>query len=284
MPLGFNNYFNPLPLKPFEYHPALGPGDLLKHAKGTLPSIAGGNAEVANIMTKLGVQLQVVNDREQAIGITIGKHRELFDAVRGKVDAYSEALKKLFELNPENWTATWKEKVGEINDQLKLAQDTLDQWEAQKALVGGIEDAFSNLFEGIMSGGKNAAESIKQFGQSVLKIFEHLIAERLADRLVDALFPKQGGGFMSILGPLLGFGAKIGGMAALGLASGGTVPPGYPNDSFPARLTSGETILPLGLSGAALQPKMSFDPVEFVIKENQLTGILKKATTKNSIY
>ena len=30
-----------------------------------------------------------------------------------------------------------------------------------------------------------------------------------------------------------------------GLAEGGIVPPGYPNDTFPARLSSGEAVIPL---------------------------------------
>jgi len=32
------------------------------------------------------------------------------------------------------------------------------------------------------------------------------------------------------------------------MAKGGIVPPGYPNDSYPAMLTSGETVLPKGLN------------------------------------
>jgi hypothetical protein len=37
----------------------------------------------------------------------------------------------------------------------------------------------------------------------------------------------------------------VAGAAAVGLAQGGTVPSGFPNDSFPAMLTSGETVIPL---------------------------------------
>ena len=40
--------------------------------------------------------------------------------------------------------------------------------------------------------------------------------------------------------------------AGVGMASGGTVPPGYPNDTFPARLTSGEEVIPA--RGISRQP------------------------------
>jgi len=47
------------------------------------------------------------------------------------------------------------------------------------------------------------------------------------------------------LAPLLGglFGGLFSGMASK-MAKGGIIPPGYPNDSFPALLSSGETVLP----------------------------------------
>jgi hypothetical protein len=37
---------------------------------------------------------------------------------------------------------------------------------------------------------------------------------------------------------------KFGGGGAVGMAEGGVVPPGYPNDNYPARLTSGEIVVP----------------------------------------
>jgi hypothetical protein len=69
------------------------------------------------------------------------------------------------------------------------------------------------------------------------------------------------------------------------MAEGGLVPKGYPNDTYPALLTSGETIVPPGkLAETSLKDPIDFEPVEFVIKDNQLVGILKKANTKKSLY
>ena len=66
-------------------------------------------------------------------------------------------------------------------------------------------------------------------------------------------------------------------------AKGGTVPPGYPNDTYPALLTSGERVIPKGLDISSMG-SVEFEPVELVIKDNTLSGILKKANKKQSIY
>jgi TP901 family phage tail tape measure protein len=67
------------------------------------------------------------------------------------------------------------------------------------------------------------------------------------------------------------------------MAGGGIVPPGYPGDTFPALLTSGEKVIPLdrmekqtlNLEGAE---------VRFEIEGDRLVGILKKQLKKSSIY
>jgi hypothetical protein len=75
---------------------------------------------------------------------------------------------------------------------------------------------------------------------------------------------------------------KISGIAKL--KSGGVVPPGYPNDSYPAMLTSGEMITPPGklpkqeLSAATIELKG-----EFKVRGNDLVYILDKQTMKNNL-
>lgn len=91
--------------------------------------------------------------------------------------------------------------------------------------------------------------------------------------------------------PIVGVGLAIAGVAALivmlakskrkatGMATGGMVPSGFPNDSFPAMLTSGETVIPLnkvseifGNRGETKQQQ-----VVFKIHRKELIGILEDA-------
>jgi len=102
---------------------------------------------------------------------------------------------------------------------------------------------------GLIDGFVNSITSAKSFGQAVGEVFRDLLA-RIAKAVAAAaafslilgafsgggsLFSGFGGNFLSIL---------KGGFKIPGLARGGVVPPGFPNDSFPAFLSSGETVLP----------------------------------------
>jgi len=88
-------------------------------------------------------------------------------------------------------------------------------------------------------------------------------------------------------------------MAASKMAKGGEIPPGYPNDTFPAWLTSGETVIPKGGMSALLENSFNnilpldkiktkepeFEGVvRFEIEGDRLVGILKKQGKKLSIY
>jgi len=73
------------------------------------------------------------------------------------------------------------------------------------------------------------------------------------------------------------------------MAGGGTVPAGFPNDSFPAMLTSGEEVIPNGNRKRSNLNKLEKTTavlegnVVFVIKEDKLEGILNKANKRKSL-
>jgi len=69
-------------------------------------------------------------------------------------------------------------------------------------------------------------------------------------------------------------------------AQGGIVPPGYNNDTFPARLTSGETIIPLNRLDSIVNKRSEpeLQEVVFRIGQDELVGILRKANVKNNLY
>jgi TP901 family phage tail tape measure protein len=66
------------------------------------------------------------------------------------------------------------------------------------------------------------------------------------------------------------------------MAMGGVVPPGYPSDSFPALLSSGEKVIPLNRmekENTVLEGEVIFE-----IGQDKLIGILRKGNKKNKIY
>jgi hypothetical protein len=112
--------------------------------------------------------------------------------------------------------------------------------------------AFGDAFGVIWEGTQDAAAAIKEFEkkavESIINIINYLIKEAVTAAIANTAI--AGGP----LGVALAAGAAglITGIIkgslskAPRLAQGGIVPPGYPNDTYPAFLSSGETVVPPG--------------------------------------
>jgi hypothetical protein len=64
--------------------------------------------------------------------------------------------------------------------------------------------------------------------------------------------------------------AQVATIAATPMATGGIIPPGYPNDTYPALLSSGETVIPpraLATSGGQLTARVSRRDLLFILDE-----------------
>ena len=75
-------------------------------------------------------------------------------------------------------------------------------------------------------------------------------------------------------------GVQIATIRAQKMAEGGIVPPGYPKDTYPALLTSGEKVIP---ARASRQEQISGEVV-FRIEGTELVGVLKKQMSLDSNY
>lgn len=118
-----------------------------------------------------------------------------------------------------------------------------------------IKDAVGNLATSLGDGIKNVVQNVingvgdffGQFKEAFSGIIDQIrdpiqsISDAV-DRLVNAV--KGIGGSASSAGGKISGGFK----KVFGFAEGGVVPPGFPNDSYPAFLTSGERVVPEGRS------------------------------------
>lgn len=99
-----------------------------------------------------------------------------------------------------------------------------------------LKPAFDSAFTALLDG----EEPIKAFFDSLISSVKRLVVELASAAVIAGILSAlTGGSFGSIFSKITG----IGGGA--GLAEGGIVPSGFPNDTFPARLTSGEAVIPL---------------------------------------
>ena len=168
-----------------------------------------------------------------------------------------------------------------------LAEEMQTLLYAQKG-VDILSSAFTDLFTSVIDGSKNMGEVLKGIFNQVINQIIQMIAQMMAMRII-----------MMIIGAAAG--GPIGAMSTANLtiprlapslpglqefAKGGIVPPGYPNDSFPARLTSGEAIIPLNqLDKYDFGQTVKLDAdVRFEIEGDKLVAIIKKQGKRNSIY
>jgi TP901 family phage tail tape measure protein len=243
------------------------------------------NVPGSDVMTNFGKELELIAVKNKALGDT-------YNTLRDKVNYFKNILNNL-------WDNGLRPGMPLMDEMMKRMKSLIIQQEITDTLTSAFADFFSITKEGF----QNFGQFVQNWANDVLRAFQRLIAQHLAEKLansltggLDKLMNKIGGGggkdggFLGFLGKILGLvGTVVApeyGIPAFLLgegikgAKGGTVPRGFPNDTYPALLTSGETVIPKGLNNIT---QLQFEPVEFVIKENQLVGILRKANTRKQL-
>lgn len=179
---------------------------------------------------------------------------------------------------PVNWNVANQTDIEKFTDQLlgiksvadtaaeainnflqSLATDTLVAFgEALGTLAAGADsaDIFGNLFQTIGSG-------LKALGKTMIEVSGLITAIKVS---------------LSTLNPVLAIAAGIA-LTALGsfiesqapkLAEGGIVPAGFPNDTFLARLSSNEAVIPLD---KGLSKFLDLDnQTQFIVLETKVSG------------
>lgn len=135
-------------------------------------------------------------------------------------------------------------KAGVSTETVKgIGAGMVNQFESLTAALTIINGAFESFFNTILEGGQNAFAAL---GNAITHMLKKLVASIAAMAavagIISVLLPGSGG-FLKVFQGLLG--AKFG---IPGHAQGGIVPPGFPNDTYLARLSSGERIIPANQS------------------------------------
>lgn len=134
-----------------------------------------------------------------------------------------------------NRTGGWQEDMEREKREEEAARALRTQMTLVTELTNLFEGMFSSVDEGFAGMARAAISAIKQIATEILA--------RMAVWAIMAMIFPHSAAFKE-MGKLGSFAfARLG----RGMASGGVVPPGYPNDTYPARLTSGEAVIPKGL-------------------------------------
>lgn len=193
-------------------------------------------------------ELQLLGDKMTAIGA------EPADILNAKIDALKqkiqEAVEKFGLLSPQ--VQRLREELQRLEEQREGLESLSDAMQEMANIVGGVlNQAFEEFFTTVLEGGKDA---FKSFTRALLDGLKKILAQMLATLATAAALAAifsvlTGGSFSALFGGFLsgGRGGSIfGALFKLpGFAEGGIVPPGYPNDSYLARLSSNEAVIPL---------------------------------------
>ncbi|NMB66004.1 MAG: phage tail tape measure protein, partial [Spirochaetes bacterium] len=190
------------------------------------------------------------------------------DLLSGQTSALQKKLQFLSE-SGEGSTETFKMLAKQFRD-ITIAQEA----------VGILSDSFNELFQGVIDGSKNMGEILQGILRNIINEIISVISKLIALRIVTAAL-----GIGKVENFLGNYGNLLPGIGLHGFAKGGVVPGGYPNDTYPALLSSGEVVLPKGLSDAISTRSDSLDgEVRFEIEGDKLVGILNKYSKRNKLY
>lgn len=137
----------------------------------------------------------------------------------------------------------WKYFSENVKKQINNLKKLQDEARRTADFFGGpLANTIAGVFQTLANDGKL---SIKILGDALKQLVIDLIAATIRAAILAVVMKALGVGgkgmsFLNLFKSNL-FGGNIG----AGMATGGIVPQGYPNDSFPARLSSGEAVIPL---------------------------------------
>lgn len=149
---------------------------------------------------------------------------------------------------------------------------------------------FDNVKEAIMSIARafENVSSIEDFANAVIQAARDMIIAMITAAVVENTAK-------AVRGSKTWWGAIVQGAAAIAatyalfatipkFGKGGKVPPGYPNDTYPAMLTSGETVTPAGKKlSIERQSSVMEGEVVFRISGYELVGVLEKQNKKTKV-
>ena len=205
-----------------------------------LPGQVTGGSGIAGQVNAISKSLESVKNTGGLANIAPPSSVQSLRSARDTLNSVNESLEQA-KVNTSEYTSvisTFSERLPVLSEQITAVANGIQQ---------GLTQSFEGLFTTIAEGGKNAFGNFaKSLAQAVKQILAQLAAAiasaAILALLLNAVFPGAGG-FKSVFSGILGGGNPLSFIP--GFAEGGIVPGGFPNDTYLARLSSGEAVIPL---------------------------------------
>lgn len=258
--------------------------------KKTLGIGTGGKLAVSHIPT-IDFDIESMNTLQEELAQIALKETwmgDTFDNVAAQTNVLENAIDALYRKYPEGNALIYDlisqydaliVKQNEIGFSAKRMGNTLanvftDMATQMGAVIVGQENAWMAMVDTMLQG-------IQQVISLLLaEAIAAMIAKESYKGLVGLITMAVGlGGIMALWGK---YKSKVAGEAKM--AGGGVIPDGYPNDSYPARLTSKETILPPKALSSIMNQSDYNERLVAEVTGEQLNFILIRTNRKKNSY
>jgi hypothetical protein len=223
--------------------------------------------------------------RQAALNMEMEARTKILEEIRKAgltdVEVLQETLDKKLEMY--EWSEAERLKIVEhYQEQMKAIRDrdkneqqeTMEElgqsWETLAQIAGAAVAGMANEIGAAMAG---AETNFKSMANSMLNSIQQVINGLFA-KAVAGLFTSEvsSKGIFGLASAAVGIGAlkSMWNSNVPKMAMGGVIPPGFPNDTYPALLSSGETVTPPGkLPGGILSARISGGDLLFLLNDAQ---------------
>lgn len=225
-------------------------------------------------MQREAIELKIQNEKDGvAEQVALLEQRKKWT----KVDL--DQMVKDNEMSAQQAAAWWKTYLTVYEGMMNQAvQKTTESYRSINSTITNSLSILSKYTEDTFSDWINWISDAIRAMENLAKSIE---AVKAAQKGLEGESDNGSMDFSSIVAALSSIGSMIGLFVGMPMASGGVVPQGYPNDTYPALLTSGETVVPphkLKNYGGDTGGE-----VKFRIEGNVLVGMLQKMNRKNNL-
>jgi len=252
--------------------------------RGAFGNIAG-DLDAENITS----QLAWIAQQNSVLG-------DSFDSTSAQLSVWTAEWKRLFDegLRPKDSAYDFvTNKIKELNGEIATSSEELKKLQEQQMVFNSLSNAATDMafaIGGAMAGAGDAAQS---FAEIILGTAQQVIGAMLKEAFTALFLHGATKGLLGLTAAAIGVGAlmamfqqsKKQADSAARLADGGIIPPGYPNDTFNAKLSSQEAVIPLDRLGEMMgKGEVKERKVVFQIKGRTLEAIMDEQDKYGNSY
>lgn len=229
-----------------------------------------------------------LNDELDKARLYSEKLGETYEHAQEKQRIWSNFLSKALRLNAEDLKNLSEVEWQNLIEKIEEATAAMKKYAEEQMVVQHVASGMADMISSIGTAMEDAEKGFQAMADSVISTAEQIINALLVKAFVAMLSAEAPKGLPGLITAAIGIAAlkamvssaRSDAKSASKLAQGGIVPQGYPNDTYPALLTSGEMVIPPhklpDFAGIDREPMEVVLDGEFRVKGRDLYYVVKE--------